>query len=82
MAGTLLVYDEAFPRGSAPTGPIRNTPNAEELRAKTLGFGPWTPTTLFFPLTLNAAGSGMSSWPPGLSQRPSLATSPRSGHLR
>jgi hypothetical protein len=40
MAGTLLVYDEAFPRGSAPTGPIRNTPNAEELRAKTLGFGP------------------------------------------
>jgi hypothetical protein len=33
MAGTLLVYDEAFPRGSAPTGPIRNTPNAEELRA-------------------------------------------------
>ncbi len=32
MAGTLLVYDEAFPRATAPSGPIRNTPSADELR--------------------------------------------------
>lgn len=33
MAGTLLVYDDAFPRARAPQGPIRNTPSADELRA-------------------------------------------------
>jgi len=33
MAGTLLVYDAAFPRARVATGPIRNTPNANELRA-------------------------------------------------
>ncbi len=33
MAGTLLVYDDAFPRASVATGPIRNTPGADELRA-------------------------------------------------
>lgn len=32
MAGTLLVYDEAFPRASAAAGPIRNTPSEAELR--------------------------------------------------
>jgi hypothetical protein len=33
MAGMLLVYDDAFPRARATTGPIRNTPGADELRA-------------------------------------------------
>ncbi|MBX3570272.1 MAG: hypothetical protein KF914_19580 [Rhizobiaceae bacterium] len=33
MAGTLLVYDDAFPRARSPTGPIRNTPGVEELRS-------------------------------------------------
>jgi hypothetical protein len=33
MAGTLLVYDDAFPRASVAAGPIRNTPSADELRA-------------------------------------------------
>ena len=33
MPGTLLVYDAAFPRAAAPSGPIRNTPSADELRA-------------------------------------------------
>ena len=33
MAGTLLVYDDAFPRARVAAGPIRNTPNADELRA-------------------------------------------------
>lgn len=33
MAGTLLVYDDAFPRAHVPAGPIRNTPAADELRA-------------------------------------------------
>jgi hypothetical protein len=33
MAGTLLVYDAAFPRARVAAGPIRNTPNADELRA-------------------------------------------------
>jgi hypothetical protein len=37
MAGTLLVYDDAFPRASVTAGPnrgpIRNTPSADELRA-------------------------------------------------
>jgi hypothetical protein len=33
MGGTLLVYDHAFPRAQAPSGPIRNTPGAAELRA-------------------------------------------------
>jgi hypothetical protein len=33
MAGTLLVFDDAFPRASAPSGPIRNTPGAAELAA-------------------------------------------------
>ncbi len=32
MAGTLLAYDDAFPRARVPDGPIRNTPGAEELR--------------------------------------------------
>lgn len=32
MAGTLLVFDEAFPRARVPAGPIRNTPSAAELR--------------------------------------------------
>jgi DHA1 family bicyclomycin/chloramphenicol resistance-like MFS transporter len=41
-----------------------------------LGFGPWTPTTLFFPLTLNAAGSGMiipGSLASALAAKPHLA---------
>jgi hypothetical protein len=33
MAGTLLVFDEAFPRARVDAGPIRNTPSATELRA-------------------------------------------------
>jgi len=33
MGGTLLAFDEAFPRKDAPTGPIRNTPGTQELRA-------------------------------------------------
>ena len=33
MAGTLLVYDDAFPRARVAAGPIRNTPSADELRA-------------------------------------------------
>jgi hypothetical protein len=33
MAGTLLAFDEAFPRKDAPTGPILNTPGIQELRA-------------------------------------------------
>ena len=33
MAGTLLVYDDAFPRASVGDAPIRNTPSADELRA-------------------------------------------------
>jgi hypothetical protein len=33
MAGSLLVYDAAFPRARVAAGPIRNTPNANELRA-------------------------------------------------
>lgn len=33
MGGTLLVYDIAFPRARAPSGPIRNTPSDAELRA-------------------------------------------------
>jgi hypothetical protein len=33
MAGTLLVYDDAFPRARVAAGPIRNTPGADELRA-------------------------------------------------
>jgi hypothetical protein len=33
MSGTLLVYDNDFPRASAPSGRIRNTPDAAELRA-------------------------------------------------
>ena len=33
MAGTLLAYDDAFPRARVATGPIRNTPSADELRA-------------------------------------------------
>lgn len=33
MTGTLLVYDEAFPRARVASGPIRNTPSADELRA-------------------------------------------------
>ena len=33
MAGTLLVYDDAFPRASVAAGPIRNTPSVAELRA-------------------------------------------------
>jgi hypothetical protein len=32
MAGTLLVYDDAFPRARVAAGPIRNTPEAAELR--------------------------------------------------
>jgi hypothetical protein len=32
MAGTLLVYDDAFPRARVAAGPIRNTPSADELR--------------------------------------------------
>jgi hypothetical protein len=32
-AGTLLVYDEAFPRARVASGPIRNTPSTNELRA-------------------------------------------------
>lgn len=32
MAGTLLAYDDAFPRARVPAGPIRNTPSADELR--------------------------------------------------
>lgn len=31
-AGTLLVYDEAFPRATSPAGPIRNSPSEAELR--------------------------------------------------
>jgi hypothetical protein len=33
VPGTLLAYDEAFPRAIASTGPIRNTPSVDELRA-------------------------------------------------
>jgi hypothetical protein len=33
MAGTLLVFDDAFPRARVASGPIRNTPSADELRA-------------------------------------------------
>jgi hypothetical protein len=33
MSGTLLAYDDAFPRARVPAGPIRNTPGADELRA-------------------------------------------------
>ncbi|MDQ6437246.1 hypothetical protein RB623_24610 [Mesorhizobium sp. LHD-90] len=33
MAGTLLVYDDSFPRARVAAGPIRNTPSADELRA-------------------------------------------------
>jgi hypothetical protein len=33
MAGTLLVYDAAFPRASVAGGPIFNTPSSDELRA-------------------------------------------------
>ena len=33
MAGTLLVYDDAFPRARVAQGPIRNTPSTDELRA-------------------------------------------------
>jgi len=33
MAGTLLAYDDAFPRARVAQGPIRNTPSADELRA-------------------------------------------------
>jgi hypothetical protein len=32
MAGTLLVYDAAFPRARVAAGAIRNTPTADELR--------------------------------------------------
>lgn len=32
MAGTLLVYDDAFPRARVAAGPIRNTPSTNELR--------------------------------------------------
>jgi hypothetical protein len=33
MAGTLLVYDDAFPRARVKDGPILNTPGVGELRA-------------------------------------------------
>lgn len=33
MAGTLLAYDHAFPRARVASGPIRNTPGTDELRA-------------------------------------------------
>jgi hypothetical protein len=33
MAGTLLVYDDGFPRARVAAGPIRNTPSADELRS-------------------------------------------------
>jgi hypothetical protein len=33
MVGTLLVYDDGFPRARVAAGPIRNTPSVNELRA-------------------------------------------------
>ncbi|MBS3652174.1 hypothetical protein KEU06_26615 [Pseudaminobacter sp. 19-2017] len=33
MAGTLHVYDDAFPRARVAQGPIRNTPSSDEFRA-------------------------------------------------
>jgi hypothetical protein len=33
MAGTLLVYDQDFPRATSPAGRIRNSPAIDELRA-------------------------------------------------
>ncbi len=33
MPGTLLAYDAAFPRAAVRTGPILNSPSADELRA-------------------------------------------------
>lgn len=62
MAGTLLVFDDAFPRASAPSGPVRNTPGTAELAANSypaphrlLAIGAADPPSTYVPAIAAAA---------------------------
>jgi hypothetical protein len=64
MAGTLLVYDEAFPRARRAAFPIRNTPSSDELQAngyptpyQLLAVPQASPPNVYFTAIANAATS-------------------------